>query len=82
MPYLCICLHSDHKAGIFIPVQQRALSRFGLRILDIRPAIHEPLMRHDLCELAGDGAVHVFHDLEVGWEEDVEVALLDLQYVS
>ena len=35
-------------------------------------------MRKDTREFAGDGSVHHFHDVEVGGEEDVEVALMDL----
>ena len=53
-------------------------ARRGLRILNISPAIHEPLMGKDAGEFAGDGTVHVFHNLEVGGKQDVEVALLDL----
>ena len=35
-------------------------------------------MRHHARQLAGDGAVDIFYDGEVCGEEDVEVALLDL----
>lgn len=35
-------------------------------------------MRHDLGQLARDGAVDIFNDVEIGREEDVEVALVDL----
>jgi len=35
-------------------------------------------MAHHACQLACDGAVDVFDDAEIGREEDVEVALLDL----
>jgi hypothetical protein len=33
-------------------------------------------------EAARDGCVHGFHDLEVGREQDVEVALVDLFTLS
>lgn len=39
-------------------------------------------MRKDTREFAGDGSVHHFHDVEVGGEEDVEVALMDLYLLS
>ncbi len=32
-------------------------------------------MRRDTCETAGDSAVYIFHHAEIGWEQDVEVAL-------
>lgn len=35
-------------------------------------------MAHYLCQFTGYGSVDVFDGCEVGWEEDVEVALLDL----
>ena len=38
-------------------------------------------MRHDGGEFACDGAVHVLHYFEVGGEEDVEVAWLDLFFL-
>jgi hypothetical protein len=35
-------------------------------------------MRHDAGQLAGDGAVDGLGDVEVGWEEDVKVPLVNL----
>lgn len=39
-------------------------------------------MRHDACELAGNGTVYVLHNGEVGWEKYIKVALMDLLVVS
>lgn len=64
---------------ILVPAQQRVLSVSRLCFLHIRPALQELFMRDDAGELAGDGAVHVFHDIEVGRKEDVEIALLNLK---
>jgi hypothetical protein len=35
-------------------------------------------MRENTGEFAGDGSIHHFHNVEVGGEEDVEVALMYL----
>lgn len=70
--------NTHHYARVLIPPEHRILSIARLRILDIGPAPQEILMAHHACQLACDGAVDVFDDAEIGWEEDVEVALLDL----
>ena len=77
-PPTSIPLHRNHETSILIPVQQRILPALGLRVLNIRPAIHETLVGEDAGEFASDGAVHVLHYFKVCREEDVEVALLDL----
>ena len=74
-----VSLHSDHDTRIFIPAHQRVVTVLGARLCDIRPACHEILMRVCARKFACDGGVHGLHDLEVGGEEDVEVALVDLQ---
>lgn len=71
-------LHRHQHAGILIPGQQRILPIPRLSILDIRPAVHKVLMAHDLCQLPRHGTIDVLNDVEVGWEEDIEVALLNL----
>lgn len=68
-------LHSRDDARILIPAEQRILAAACLRVLDVGPALHEVLVGQDTRQLARHGAVHVFHDGEVGREEDVEVAL-------
>lgn len=71
-------LHSREDRSVFVPAQQRILAAARLRMLDVRPALEEILVRRDACELACHGAVDVFHNGEVGGEEDVEIALVDL----
>jgi len=70
--------NTHHNARVLIPPEHRILSAARLRIPDIGPAPQEFLMAHHACQLACDGAVDVFDDAEIGREEDVEVALLDL----
>lgn len=74
--------YSHHETGILVPVEQRVLSTFRLRILHIRPSIHESLMGLDGRELASNGSVHILHDFKVRWEENVEVSLLYLHIIS
>jgi ABC-type oligopeptide transport system ATPase subunit len=38
-------------------------------------------MRIRTCELARDACVHFFNDIEIGGEEDVEIALVDLNHL-
>jgi len=70
--------NTHHNARVLIPPEHRILSAARLRIPDVGPAPQEFLMAHHACQLACDGAVDVFDDAEIGREEDVEVALLDL----
>lgn len=37
-------------------------------------------MAHYLCQFTGNGSVDVFNGCKVRWEEDVEIALLDLSH--
>ena len=71
-------LYSDEHAGVAVVRQQRVLAAPSLRVLDVGPAAHEVAVGHDAGELAGDGAVHGLGDVEVSREEDIEVALVDL----
>ena len=61
-------LHSRHNARIAIPAQQRVLAAPRARLIDKSPALQKVLLAHDAGELAGQHAVHVFHDGEVGGE--------------
>jgi hypothetical protein len=71
-------LHRDHDAGVLVPAQQRVLSIPRLRLLDVRAPGHENFVRVGACETSGYGSIHGLDDFEVGGEEDVEVALVDL----
>ena len=62
------------------PAQHRVLSTLRCTIIDIRPSLQKLLMQHHPRQLASDGAVDVFDDGEICWEEDVEIALLDLRW--
>lgn len=67
-----------HNRRILIPAQHRILPTLRRAILHIRPPLQKLLVQHHPRQFAGDGAVDVFDDREIGGEEDVEVALLDL----
>lgn len=75
-------LHGNHDTRVLVPGYQRVVPVLRARLGDISPARHELLVRVRARELACDGRVHGLHDLEVGGEEDVEVALVDLVLVS
>lgn len=72
-------LHCHAHAGIFVPEQQRVLPIPHLRIFNIRPAIHEIFMSCDLRQLARYGTIDIFEHIEIGREEYIEVALVNLQ---
>lgn len=72
-------LHSHQHASILIPAQQRILSIPRLRILNVSPTVHELLVACDLRQLPGNSTIHILDDIEVRREEDIEVALVDLQ---
>lgn len=71
-------LHRNQNRRIPIPPNKRILPTHTPRILQISPFAQEILMCQNFGKFARDSAVHVFHDAEIGREEDVEVALLDL----
>ncbi len=68
----------NHDRGILIPAQHRILSTLRRAILHISPALQKLLVQHHPRQFARDGAVDIFDDGEVCWEENVEVALLNL----
>jgi hypothetical protein len=35
-------------------------------------------MAHDLGQFSSHSTIHVFNDIEVSWEEDIKVPLVDL----
>lgn len=71
-------LHCHQHTGIFIPGQQRILPTPRLSVLDVRPSMNKVFMTHDLCQLPGNGTVDIFNNIEIGREEDIKVALMDL----
>lgn len=71
-------LNRRQDARIAIPSEQRIIAAAGLGILDVRPAAEKVLVAEESRQPPGHGAVDVFHGREVGREEDVEVALVDL----
>lgn len=71
-------LYRDHDAGVHVPREQGVLAAAGAGVVEVGPRAHEVLVRHDAGQAAGDGAVDGLHDAEVGGEEDVEVALVNL----
>ena len=40
--------------------------------------MNKVFMTHDLCQLPGNGTVDIFNNIEIGREEDIKVALMDL----
>lgn len=72
-------LHSHQHASILIPAQQRILSIPRIRIFNVSPAVHELLVARDLRQLPSNSTIHILDDIEVCREEDIEVALVDLQ---
>lgn len=71
-------LHCHQHTGILVPGQQRILPAPCLGIFDVCPPTNKVLVAHDLGQLSGDGTVDVLDDVEVGGEEDIKVALVDL----
>lgn len=71
-------LHSDHDAGVLVPTYQRVVAVLRARLRDVGPARHEVLVGIRARKLARDGCIHGLHNLKVGGEQNVEVALVDL----
>ena len=69
----------DEDAGVAVVRQQGVLPAARLRVLDVGPALHEVAVGHDARQLARHGAVEGLGDAKVRGEEDVEVALVNLE---
>jgi hypothetical protein len=73
-------LHSDHDTRVFIPRQQRIVTILGARFGNICSTCHKVLMQICARKAACNRRVHWFHNFKVGWEQDVEIALVDLLF--
>lgn len=73
-------LDGNKNTSILVVGQQGILAAPRLRVLHVCPATHEIAVGHDARELARDGAVHGLGDAKVGGEQDVKVALVNLQH--
>jgi hypothetical protein len=73
-------LHSDHDTRVFIPCQQRIVTILGARFGNICSTCHKILMQICACKATCNRRVHWFHNFKVGWEQDVEIALVDLLF--
>lgn len=71
-------LYRNHDARIGVPAQQRVLAVLRRRVLDVGPVLEEFLLAEHARQVARKRTVDVFHEGEVGGEEDIEVALLNL----
>ena len=82
----CFCtrliLHGYKNTGVAIVGYQGVLSTSSLSVFNIRPLAHEITMRHDTGQLACDGTVDGFCDLEICGEQNIKVALVNLGLVS
>lgn len=74
-------LHSNHDTSVLVPTQQGILPIPSLRVFNKGPSFEKVLVGHDASQLASDGAVNVFHDSKIGWEQNVKEALVDLEGV-
>jgi hypothetical protein len=72
-------LQSDHDTGVLIPAQKRIIPILRTGLCDIRPAGHEILVQICAREATRYSCVHRLHDFKVGGEENVKIALVDLQ---
>jgi hypothetical protein len=77
----CIQLYSRQNTSILIPTQKRIFPTHRLRLLHKCPSAQKIFMREHPRQLPCDGAVHEFHDCEIGREEDVEIALMYLFFL-
>lgn len=71
-------LYRSHDARVGIPAQQGVLTIAGLGVVDVGPVAEKIFLAENARQVARQGTVDVFHEGEVGGEEDVEVALLNL----
>lgn len=75
-------LHRHQHAGILIPGQQRVLPITGLCVLNICPTMHKVLMTQYLGQFSSHSTVDIFNNVEVRWEEDIKIALMNLRAES
>lgn len=75
---LMLQLHGQQHTGILVPGQQRVLSVPRFRVLDVRPAVDKVFVADNLGQFPGDRPVEILDDIEVRWEENIKVSLLDL----
>ena len=68
--------YSHHDAGVLIPAQHGILTTSHLGMVHICPSPEEVFMRHYTSQTTCKCAVDIFHNPKVGWEQDVEVALV------
>lgn len=74
-----VCSNSDHDTGVLVPAQQRVVPILRTCFRKVCTAVHELLMQICSCKAPSYSHVHFLHDFEVGGEEDIKVALVDLQ---
>lgn len=70
--------YSRQNLGIFIPCQQRIFTALGLCVPNISPSFHKLLMASNKCKFARNSTVQIFNYVEICWEKDIKVALMDL----
>jgi hypothetical protein len=75
-----VYLHSDHNTCVFVPAQQWVIPILRTRFCNVRSTCHKVLVEIGACEATGDGCIHGFHNLKVGGEEYVEIALMYLSF--
>lgn len=73
-----VYLHSHQHTGILVPAQQRVLPISSLSVFNIGPAAHKVFMAHNLSQFSSDSTIHVFNNIEVSGEEDIEIPLVNL----
>lgn len=76
-----LILHGYKNAGVAVVGYQGVLATSSLGVLNKRPLAHEITMRHDTGQLACDGTVNGFCDLEICGEQNIKVTLVNLRLV-
>jgi hypothetical protein len=74
-------LQRGHDTGILIPSQQWVLAILSFRLFYVSPTFQIILVGHNSRKLASNGAIHALHDVKICWEENIEVALVNLEMV-
>ena len=80
--FMPILLHGNHDACVLVPAQQWIISVFCSRFRNVCSTGHEVFVKVCACEAPGYSGIHGFHDSKVSREEDIKVALVDLNRVS